>query len=93
MFRLLALAAALLTACAAAPVQEMSDARQAIQAARQAGAADLSPQALTEAQGLMERAEKQLELGEYAQARESALSAKQRAAEARQDALKHREGN
>ena len=86
MFRLLALAAALLTACAAAPVQEMSDARQA-------GAADLSPQALTEAQGLMERAEKQLELGEYAQARESALSAKQRAAEARQDALKHREGN
>lgn len=91
-FRVLALAAAFLTACAGAPVQEMSDARQAIQAARQAGAEQFSPHALAEAQELMQRAEKQLELGEYSEARESALSAKQKAGDARKEAMSHHDG-
>ena len=39
-----------LCACAGAPVQEMSNARQAIKAARDAGADKTAPQTLNEAQ-------------------------------------------
>ena len=42
-------AALLLTACAGPPVQEMSDARQAIQAAEDAGADDKAPMVLQQA--------------------------------------------
>jgi len=80
------LAAALLGACATAPpVQEMSDARQAIAAAREAGAAELAPNELIKAEGLLEGAEDYLEAGTssaYWQARRSAQRAKDVAFEA-----------
>ncbi|MFW2405135.1 MAG: hypothetical protein ACN4GT_10235 [Gammaproteobacteria bacterium] len=72
--------------CAAAPpVQEMSDARQAIAAAREAGAAELAPTGLAEAEALLDGAEAQLEVGtsaSYWQAKKSAISAKEVAFEA-----------
>lgn len=68
--------------CAGAPVQEMSNARQAIKAARDAGAERVAPQKLTEAQSLLEQAETSLQKGVYGDARRSAIAAKNSAAEA-----------
>lgn len=68
--------------CAGAPAQEMSNARQAIKAARDAGAADVAPQKLNEAQSLLEQAESSLQKGDYKGARRSAVAAKGRATEA-----------
>lgn len=78
---------AALAACSSAPVQEMSDARQAIRAARLAGGERYTPQTLGEAERLIARASELLVQGEYRQARHSALTAKQRAVWARQAAL------
>ena len=69
-----------LAGCRGAPVQEMSDARQAIEAARVAGAAERSPQDLQAAQREIVSAQKHLEAQEYARARNAALEAKRRAA-------------
>lgn len=75
-----------LAGCATAPpVQEMSDARQAIEAAREAGAAELAPDQLSQAQALLDGAEEYLELGTsaaYWQAKKNAVSAKDVAFEA-----------
>jgi len=71
-----------LAACAGAPVQEMSNARQAIRAARDAGAERTAPQKLNEAQALLNRAEDSLERRDYRQARRSAIAARDKAAEA-----------
>ncbi len=68
--------------CAGAPAQEMSNARQAIKAARDAGAEQAAPQTLNEAQSLLEQAEASLQKGDYKSARRSAVAAKGRAAEA-----------
>lgn len=68
--------------CAGAPVQEMSNARQAIKAARDAGAERVAPQTLSEAQSLLEQAETSLQKGAYGDARRSAIAAKSRATEA-----------
>jgi len=80
------LIAILLAACATAPpVQEMSDARQAIAAAREAGAAELASNELVTAEGLLEGAEDYLEVGTssaYWQARKAAVRAKEVAFEA-----------
>ena len=75
------------SACSRAPVQEMSNARQAIQAAREVGAARLSPGLLNHAVLLLERARKQLESGEYRRARKNAISARKEAVRAREKAL------
>ncbi|MBA3564553.1 MAG: DUF4398 domain-containing protein [Gammaproteobacteria bacterium] len=72
----------LLTACASAPVQEMSDARQAINAAEQAGAEESAPQALEVARKLLTDAESQLQGGRYFAARRNAVQAKTKALEA-----------
>jgi hypothetical protein len=65
-----------LAACVAAPpVQEMSNARQAIKAALDAGAADSAAQELTEARQLLERAEQRFEGQAYREARVSAAAA------------------
>lgn len=73
----------LLAACVSAPpVQEMSDARQAIQAAEEAGAAELAPAALQEAKRLLTSAERKLQREAYASARQDAREARRRAAEA-----------
>ncbi|MGH8494561.1 MAG: DUF4398 domain-containing protein [Gammaproteobacteria bacterium] len=74
--------ASLLAACASAPVQEMSDARQAINAAEQAGAERLAPQAIDDARQLLTNAEEQLQNGRYFSARRNAIEAKAKALEA-----------
>lgn len=71
-----------LAGCASAPVQEMSNARQAIRAAREAGAERLAPQVLSEAQALLQQAENSLQRREYRQARRDAIAAHHKAAEA-----------
>lgn len=71
-----------LSACAGAPVQEMSDARQAIRAARDAGAEKVAPTKLTEARTLIERAEANLQSREYRDARKNAVAARTKAVEA-----------
>ena len=71
-----------LAGCKGPPVQEMSDARQAIAAARAAGAAERSPTELNAAQAAIVRAEQDLELQHFARARFSAQEAKRRAAAA-----------
>ena len=68
--------------CAGVPAQEMSNARQAIKAARDAGAEQVAPQKLSEAQSLLEQAESSLQNGDYRNARRSAVAAKGRATEA-----------
>ena len=61
--------------CAGAPVQEMSNARQAIKAARDAGAEKIVPSTLSEAQALLERRA-------YRDARRDAIAARSKATEA-----------
>ncbi len=79
---LLAMLCAALVGCAGAPAQEMSNARQAIKAARDAGADQVVPQKMTEAQSLLQEAELSLQRGDYRSARRSAVEAKGRATEA-----------
>jgi len=69
-----------LTGCSGAPVQEMSDARQAIAAARVAGAPDRAPNDFAAAQAAITRAETHLQAQEYTRARIAALEAKRHAA-------------
>jgi hypothetical protein len=73
-----------LTACAGAPVQEMSNARQAIKAARDAagGSSISTPASLIEAEALLNRAEDSLQKRAYKQARRDAIAARGKAAEA-----------
>lgn len=71
-----------LVGCASAPVQEMSNARQAIKAARDAGAERLAPQMLSEAQVLLQQAENSLQKRAYREARRDAIAAHHKAAEA-----------
>lgn len=75
----LTIAALCLTACAGAPVQQMSDARQAISAARAAGAADHAPTQLAAATELLSDAERALEQHQYRVARRQAEEARLRA--------------
>jgi outer membrane murein-binding lipoprotein Lpp len=85
MVRMIALIASLLalTGCASGPpVQEMSDARQAIAAARTAGASETTSPDLYAAQAAIARAESHLQAQEYVRARYAALAAKHHAAAA-----------
>jgi hypothetical protein len=66
----------------APPVQEMSDARQAIAVAREAGAADLAATELAQAELYLQSAEQKLSDHAYRDARSDALAAKSRALEA-----------
>lgn len=73
----------LLAACETAPpVQEMSDARQAITIAREAGAADLAAAELAEAEEYLQNAELKLDRQQYREARSAAVEAKLRAQQA-----------
>lgn len=71
-----------LAACASAPVQEMSDARQAIAVARDAGAAEFARDDLAAAEKFLEQAQDKLNRRAYAQARKDAEQAKAKALEA-----------
>jgi hypothetical protein len=64
------------------PVQEMSDARQAISAAEQADANRLAPDSLSDARRFLAEAERQLQQNAYGPARMNAVRAKNRAAQA-----------
>ncbi len=69
-----------LSACGTGPpVQEMSDARQAIAVAREAGAAEHAPTDLRAAEGFLDSALRKLSKKEYKQARVDALEAKSKA--------------
>ena len=73
----------LLAACATSPpVQEMSDARQAIAAAEEALAGELAPGPLSDARRFLETAEAQLRAEAYGAARINAVRAKNRAVQA-----------
>lgn len=76
-----------LSACAGMPVQEMSDARQAVDAARKAGAETSAPEDLESAEKLLQDAEKALVDGDYSQAKESARAAKDKAVTAQDKSL------
>ncbi|MFM7066055.1 MAG: DUF4398 domain-containing protein [Gammaproteobacteria bacterium] len=71
-----------LAGCAGLPAQEMSDARQAIRVARDAGAQRVAPATLEDAQARLQRAEVALRAGEYREARREASEAAGRAREA-----------
>ncbi len=77
-----------LAACATAPVQQMSNARLALQAAKKAGAAQRVPQEYDRAKVLLQRAEVQLQVGGYQSAKALAEEAQRAAQKAREDALK-----
>jgi len=89
---LLILAACGLGACAllptrGPPIQEMSDARQAVQAAGEAGADTHAGLSLKRAREGLERAEDALEGRRYDEARREAIAAKEGAASARRAAV------
>jgi hypothetical protein len=68
-----------LAGCATAPVQEMSDARQAIRAAQEAGAAQNAPKPLAEAQMALNKAEDLLNRRFFRAARRNAEDAHSKA--------------
>lgn len=76
------LGAAVIAGCIGAPVQEMSDARQAIAAARAAGATDMTSPDLSAADTAISRAEADLQAQRFTRARLAAQEAKRRAAAA-----------
>lgn len=79
---------ALQTGCATAPpTQEMSDARQNLEAARTVGADKHAPQMLNNAQQLLTQAENDLQSGNYKAAQKDAVAAHQAAHQATRQAL------
>lgn len=81
--RIAIIAAAMFAAgCESMPVQEMSDARQAIMAAREAGAEEHAAEVLLEAEESLESAEKYLNSRNYGVARREAIEAKTKAIDA-----------
>ncbi len=77
---------ACLGGCGGAPVQEMSDARQAIAAASAAGATPGTSSEFYAAQAAITRAELHLQAQEFTRARLAAMAAKHHAAAALADA-------
>jgi len=71
-----------LVSCASAPVQEMSDARQAIQAAKESNPEGSAQEYLVKAESLLKEAEAALESGEYKKARYTATEARNEAIKA-----------
>lgn len=83
-FSLLAILLLASVACETAPpVQEMSDARQAIAVAREAGAEAHAAQQLLEAEKFLHSAQQNLNEEKYTDARRDALQAKSKALVAR----------
>jgi hypothetical protein len=76
--------------CQSAPVQEMSDARQAISVAKKAGAEELAPVDLQAALDYLHSAESFISERRYDMARRDAVNAKASALEALQAASKNK---
>jgi hypothetical protein len=83
---LASLAAVQLAGCAGVPVQEMSNARQAVLAAQKAGGAKYAPGPMSEAEQLLASAKANLKKGDYRPARDQAELAREKAMEARREA-------
>jgi cellobiose-specific phosphotransferase system component IIA len=77
----------MLVACAGVPVQEMSDARQALQAAAEVGAREKAADNYKRANELLRKAEEALKTANYAEARKLADEAKEQAIKARKQSL------
>ncbi len=77
----------LLCGCVTAPVQEMSDARQALQAAQAAHAAVIASEVYAAAQQQLQHAQAAIDKGDYRVAERHAKQARALAIEARQQAL------
>jgi len=78
----------LMAGCAAnVPVQEMSNARQSIQAAVDVGAERYANGLLAEARELLDEASEELDSGNYPLARQRALQAREHALKARQTSI------
>jgi uncharacterized protein (UPF0332 family) len=86
LYCLAGIAALLAVGCTTAPVQEMSDARQAIAAARDADAARRTPELLNSAEHSLRDAQLQLKNYFYTEARKRAIAAKAQAVQARREA-------
>jgi hypothetical protein len=69
----------LIIGCTVVPMQEMSDARQAMQAARYVKANSITPPTWAKAEQQLTQAEQNLEAGEFKQARKAAILAKKQA--------------
>ena len=69
----------LIAGCSIVPMQEMSDARQAIQAARHVKANSITPPTFAKAKQQLTQAEQNLEAGKFKQARQAAILAKKQA--------------
>jgi Domain of unknown function (DUF4398) len=82
---------ACLAGCRNPPVQEMSDARQAIAAAQTAGATPTSSPEFEAAQAAIARAQAHLEAKEYTRARLAAMQAKHHASAATATLQQHSE--
>jgi len=76
----------LVVACGSAPVQEMSEARQAIEAARVAGAEQHAATSYAKARALLKTAEAMLNERHFRRARENAAMARDEAIQARETA-------
>lgn len=82
---ILSVLALVVNACSTtAPVQEMSNARQSIRAAKDANAEKLATNILSEAQQRLRSAMRELDAGEYERARILAVEAKHLALKAKQ---------
>jgi hypothetical protein len=81
-----ALLLSLLVACGSAPVQEMSEARQALEAARVAGAEQHAATSYAKAKALLKTAEELLNERHFRRARENAAMARDEAIQARETA-------
>lgn len=81
-----------LLACSYIPVQEMSDARQTIRSAQEAGAGEFAAESLTEAQILLEKAKKDLDVGDYDAAKQRAIESQDRASAARDISIRRSKG-
>ena len=77
------LSCSLIIGCATAPpMQEMSDARQSVEAAESVGAEEHAPIALDSAQHLLSRAQNDLEAGDFDEAQRDAIAAREAARQA-----------
>jgi len=75
-----------MSACAGIPAQEMSNARQAIRAAQEAGAAKAAPGEIEKAQEYLTKAEASMQQRLFRQARDEASEARRIASDALQAA-------
>ncbi len=82
-FAITALTAILLSGCSTnPPMQEMSDARQSVEAAQTIGAEHHAPEAMSSAQHLLSRAETDMQSGDYEEAQKDAVAAREAARQA-----------